>query len=97
MIDSFLNQATEDIFDGKNTKGTQKILPVHLHKIAKRKLDMINAAADLIDLKTPPSNNLEKLLGKRQHQYSIRINDQYRIAFTWVDGRAEDVEIVDYH
>lgn len=97
MIDNFLNQATEDVFDGKNTKTTQKLLPAHLHKIAKRKLDMIHAAEDMIDLKIPPSNNLEKLLGKRKDQFSIRINNQYRIVFTWADGRAKNVEIVDYH
>lgn len=97
MIRNFLDQATEDIFDGKNTKQTQKRLPAHLNKIAKRKLDMLNIAVMLNDLRVPPSNNLEKLYGDRQHQYSIRINDQYRIAFTWIEGNAEDVEIVDYH
>lgn len=58
---------------------------------------MINAAAVLTDLEAPPSNRLEKLHGNRKHQHSIRINDQYRIAFTWVNDSAEDVEVVDYH
>lgn len=60
---------------------------------------MINAAVNLEDLKIPPSNRLEKLHGNRKHQHSIRINDQYRIAFTWIEGRAEakDVEVIDYH
>lgn len=97
MITSFLDRATEDIFNGKNSKIARKLLPVHLHKIAKRKLDMINAATALKDLEAPPSNHLEKLHGDRKHQHSIRINDQYRIVFTWVDGNADDVEIVDYH
>lgn len=97
MIFSFCDQITEDIFDGKNTKSTQKRLPSSLHDVARRKLDMLNAAVALIDLKVPPSNRLEKLQGDRKHQYSIRINDQYRIVFTWVDGNAESVEIVDYH
>jgi proteic killer suppression protein len=97
MINSFLDPTTEDIFDGKNTKATQKRLPFYLHKMARRKLDMIHAAAVLQDLEVPPSNRLEKLHGDRKQQHSIRINDQYRIAFTWVDGSAEDVEIVDYH
>lgn len=97
MINSFLDQVTEDVFNGKNTKSTQKRLPANLHKIAKRKLDMLNAAVVLDDLKIPPSNRLEKLVGDRKHQHSIRINDKYRIAFTWFDKHAEDIEIVDYH
>ena len=97
MIANFLDQPTEDVFDGKNTKSTQKRLPSSLHKVAKRKLDMIHAAAVLMDLGIPPSNRLEKLHGDRKGQYSIRINDQYRIAFKWVDEGAINVEIVDYH
>jgi|ERR1700733_9430557 len=97
MIVSFLDQTTEDIFDGKNTKNTQKLLPAYLHKVAKRKLDMVHAASILKDLEVPPSNRLEKLHGDRKGQHSIRINDQYRVVFTWVDGSTENVEIVDYH
>ena len=97
MIVNFLNRATEDIFDGKNSKSSRKLLPIHLHKAAKRKLDMIDSAEILKDLEVPPSNKLKKLRGDRKHQHSIQINDQYRIAFTWIDGSAEDVEIVDYH
>lgn len=97
MITDFHDQITEDVFDGKNSKSTQKRLPAHLHKIAKRKLDMIHAAAILRDLEVPPNNRLEKLKGDRKHQHSIRINDQYRIAFIWVEGNAQNVEIVDYH
>jgi proteic killer suppression protein len=97
MIISFRDQITEDVFDGKDDKKTQKRLPSHLHKISRRKLDMIQAAFTLEDLKTPPNNRLEKLKGERKHQHSIRINDQYRILFTWIEGNAEDVEIVDYH
>lgn len=97
MINSFFDSITEDIFDGKNTKNTQKRLPAYLHEAARRKLDMINAASMLKDLEAPPSNRLEKLQGNRKHQHSIRINNQYRIAFTWIDGKAEDVEIVDDH
>jgi len=97
MIGNFFDQVTEDVFDGKNTKQTQKRLPPHLHVIAKRKLDMLNTAVLLSDLKAPPNNKLEKLHGDRKEQHSVRINVQYRIVFTWVDGIAEDVEIVDYH
>ena len=73
------------------------MLTQYLQKIAKRKLDMLNAATTLHDLEAPPSNRLEKLKGDRKHQHSIRINDQYRIVFTWVDHKAKNVEIVDYH
>jgi proteic killer suppression protein len=97
MIISFSDQISEDIFDDRNSKKTQKRLPAYLHATAKRKLDMINAAFHLKDLEKPPNNRLEKLKGDRAHQHSIRINDQYRIVFTWINGNAEDVEIVDYH
>jgi len=97
MITDFFDQTTEDIFDGRNSKKTQKRLPAYLHATARRKLDMINAAYFLKDLEIPPNNRLEKLKGDRSHQHSIRINDQYRIVFTWIDGNAENVEIVDYH
>lgn len=97
MIVSIYDSVTEDIFNGVDNKKTQKRLPTHLHKIAKRKLDMLHAAATLDDLKIPPSNNLEKLKGDRSQQYSIRINDQYRIVFSWIKNNAENVEILDYH
>ena len=65
--------------------------------MALRKLDMLDAAAELSDLRSPPGNRLEALQGDRVGQHSIRINDQYRICFVWKDGGAENVEIVDYH
>lgn len=68
-----------------------------MQKIAYRKLKMLNNAFDLIDLKVPPSNKLEKLKGKLEGYYSIRINDQYRICFRWENQDVYDVEIVDYH
>ncbi len=64
---------------------------------ARRKFNMVHAAARLEDLRVPPGNRLEKLGGDRKDQYSIRINDQYRVCFEWRDGDAYDVEIVDYH
>lgn len=97
MIVSFADQVTCDIFDGLNSKKTQKRLPSYLHDPARRKLDIIHAAASLEDLRIPPNNKLEKLKGLRSHQHSIRINDQYRIIFTWKAGNAENVEIIDYH
>jgi proteic killer suppression protein len=68
-----------------------------LQRVAHRKLRLLNAASELSSLRVPPGNRLEKLTGDRVGQYSIRINDQYRICFTWVDGAAGDVEITDYH
>lgn len=97
MIRSFLDQATEDIFDGKNSKDARKLCPVSIWKIAVRKLEQIDSAISLEDLKVPPGNRLESLSGNRIGQYSIRINDQFRICFTWKNGYADNVEIVDYH
>lgn len=68
-----------------------------MQRTALRKLLMIDAAVDLQDLRIPPANRLEKLKGLRAHQYSIRINDQWRVCFSWKDGHAYDVEITDYH
>ena len=68
-----------------------------IERVARRKLRQLNAAVDLVDLSVPPGNNLEALKGDRKQQHSIRINDQWRICFTWHDGDAYDVEIVDYH
>jgi proteic killer suppression protein len=70
---------------------------VNFERVAQRKLEMIHNAANLEDLRIPPGNRLEKLAGDRDGQYSIRINDQWRICFEWREGRAYGVEIVDYH
>ena len=72
-------------------------LPRDIQQVALRKLRMINNAKNLNDLRIPPANRLEKLIGDREGQYSIRINDQWRICFTWQEGDAYDVEITDYH
>ena len=97
MIRSFKNQATEDIFDGKNSKPARKLCPRTIWETAARKLEQIDSVVSLNDLRVPPGNRLELLTGNRAGQYSIRINDQYRVCFTWNDGQADDVEIVDYH
>lgn len=97
MILSFADDATEDIFHGINTKHTRKKLDPTLHDIAGRKLDMLDAAIDLNDLRVPPANRLEALKGDLKGKFSIRINDQYRIVFSWVPRGAKDVEIIDYH
>ncbi|WP_084068023.1 type II toxin-antitoxin system RelE/ParE family toxin [Desulfocicer vacuolatum] len=97
MIRSFKNQATEDLFDGKNSKAARKSCPRHIWKIVIRKLEQIDSAMDLDDLKIPPGNRLEALSGSREGQHSIRINDQYRVCFEWNSDNADNVEIVDYH
>lgn len=97
MIKSFANVATQNIFDGINSKKARRVLSPSLFSIARRKLDLINAAIDLNDLKIPPSNHLEALKGDLEGKYSIRINLQYRVVFRWTIHGAEEVEIVDYH
>jgi proteic killer suppression protein len=97
VIVTFKEEGTEDVFDGRNTKKARKACPQNLWLVARRKLDQINQAAELNDLRVPPGNRLEELRGKRRDQYSIRINDQYRVCFTWTESGAEEVEIVDYH
>ncbi len=97
MIQSFKNTGTENIFNGKNTKEARKTCPTSLWKIAARKLDQVDSVTTLHDLKIPPGNKLEALSGDRKGQYSIRINDQYRICFIWTDSGPDQVEIADYH
>lgn len=77
--------------------GVSRRLPASLRRIAARKLFWLHTARDLNDLRVPPGNRLEALKGDRERQYSIRINDQYRLCFVWLDGNAYEVEIVDYH
>jgi proteic killer suppression protein len=97
MIRSFKDTATEDIFNGISSKAAQKACPQSLWKIAARKLDQIDSAEALDDLRIPPGNRLEALKGDRQGQHSVRINEQYRICFVWTEAVPEEVEIVDYH
>ena len=93
MIQSFKDKETEKIFIRRRSKK----LPGDIQQIALRKLRMINNARTLLDLRSPPANQLEKLSGDRAGQYSIRINDQWRICFEWRQGNAYKVEITDYH
>ena len=97
MIRSFKGNGTEDIFHGKDSKAARKTCPKDLWRVAARKLDMINFAVALDDLRIPPNNRLEALRGERKGQFSIRINQQYRICFNWNGGYASNIEIVDYH
>ncbi|MFN5390683.1 MAG: type II toxin-antitoxin system RelE/ParE family toxin [Pseudanabaena sp.] len=96
-IYNFRNKATEDINYGRVTKNSLKLLPKILHQKAQIKLARISAATSIEDLRELRGNRLETLQGDRQGQYSIRINDQYRICFRWLQENAYDVEIIDYH
>lgn len=93
MIKSFHDKETEKIFNRQRSRK----LPSDIQQIALRKLRMINRAQSLQDLRVPPANRLEKLAGDRAGQFSIRINDQWRICFIWQDGDVLEAEIVDYH
>jgi toxin HigB-1 len=92
MIRSFRCRNTEKLASDETVRRFRSI-----ERVARRKLEMLSAAARLDDLRQPPGNRLEALRGNRAGQHSIRINDQWRICFRWVDGDAFDVEIVDYH
>ena len=93
MIRSFADKESERVFQ----RLASKHFSIDLQRIAYRKLTLLDAAESISDLKMPPGNQLEKLKGGREGQYSIRINDQWRICFRWEDSFKYDVEIVDYH
>lgn len=93
MIKSFANKTTEKIWFQQWIKG----VPRDIQKIAFRKLIIINRAVTLHDLQVPPGNRLVKLTGDRDGEMSIRVNNQYRICFTWLNNDAYDVELIDYH
>ncbi len=97
MIKAFRNKGTEDIFNGKNSKDARKTCPRSLWKIATRKLDQLDSVQSIDELRIPPGNMLEALIGNRQGEYSIRINEQYRICFKWSETGSDLVEITDYH
>jgi proteic killer suppression protein len=93
VIKGFGDRETEKIWKGQ----VSRRIPRDVQKVARRKLRMLNNARNLSDLRIPPANRLESLKGNRKGQYSIRINDQWRVCFVWVDGSADRVEIADYH
>jgi proteic killer suppression protein len=93
MIVSFGAKETEEIWNGIRVKN----IPFNIQEIGRRKLRMLNNSQDILDLRIPPSNRLEKLSGNLANFYSIRINKQRRIIFTWKNGSASEVEIIDYH
>lgn len=93
MIESFACAETLKIWQGEHSRR----LPSDMQKVALRKLRMVAAAKNILDLRIPPNNRLEMLKGTRKGQWSIRINDQWHVCFHWREGEAKDVEIVDYH
>jgi len=93
VIRNFADKDAEKIWGGAPSRR----LPASIQSVARRKLRMLANASVLEDLRIPPANRLEALKGQRKGQHSIRINDQWRICFRWLDGDAHDVEIVDYH
>jgi toxin HigB-1 len=93
MILTFGDKDTESIWNGIRVKN----LPIEIQTVGRRKLRMLNNSQTISDLRIPPSNRLEKLSGKLDGFYSIRINDQWRIMFRWIEGQSEEVKIVDYH
>ena len=97
LILSFADAGTKDVFDGRRTKRALQRCSPELWDVARRKLDHLNQARAIDDLRRPPGNRLEKLKGDRSGQYSIRINARYRICFGWTDFGPAQVEITDYH
>lgn len=93
MIKSFKDRETEKVFQ----RAFSRKLPPDIQRVALRRLTYLHAADSLTNLQIPPSNQLEKLIDDRQGQYSIRINERWRVCFEWLDGDAWNVEIVDYH
>ena len=97
MIADFADQGTEDIFNRVNSPAARRTCPRQLHSLAAEKLEYIDLAIELNDLRFLPGNRLEALRGNRRGQHSIRINDQYRICFVWERGQPAAVAITDYH
>lgn len=93
MILSFGDKDTESIWNGIRVKN----MPLEIQNVGRRKLRMLNNSQTITDLRIPPSNRLEKLSGNFDDFYSIRLNNQWRIVFQWIEGQSEKVKIVDYH
>jgi proteic killer suppression protein len=96
VIETFGNALAEDLFDDKRTRAI-RAFPPDLRRIARRKLLYLHEATNLVDLRVPPGNRLERLKSDLKEFHSIRINDQWRVIFRWSGGNAYDVQIVDYH
>jgi proteic killer suppression protein len=93
VIQNFKDKEAQKVFERKHSRK----LPLNIQQVALRKLRILNRGETLQDLRVPPANRLERLVGDREGQYSIRVNDQWRICFVWQNGDALDGEIVDYH
>ena len=96
MIASFADRALETFYYAGSGPGSRRI-PANIHGALRRKLDMLQNAVSLTDLRVPPGNRLEQLKGHRMGQFSIRVNDQWRVLFRWRGGTAHDVALADYH
>ena len=97
MIEAFKDKGSKDIFNGKETREARKKCPRSLWRIASRKMDQLDSIKYMDELRIPPGNRFESLSGDRKGEYSIRINDKYRICFRFVDDNPDQVEITDYH
>ncbi|HEU0054946.1 MAG TPA: type II toxin-antitoxin system RelE/ParE family toxin [Longimicrobium sp.] len=97
MIQSFARLGTRDIYEGADTRAARRTCPLLLWPVSRRKLDHLNRAKRLTDLSIPPNNRFQALHGDRTGQFSIRINDQFRICFVWTPKGPASVEIIDYH
>ena len=97
MIRTFKDTGAKDIFNGVKSRIARRTCPQSIWRIAARKLEQLDSILALEELRIPPGNRLEALSGNREGQYSIRINEQYRICFVWTELGPADVEIVDYH
>lgn len=97
MIASFKDKASEDLFNGIASKQARKACPQAIWRVVARKLDQLDSVIALDELKIPPGNRLEALSGDRVGEYSVRINQQYRICFKWEESGPHEVEVTDYH
>jgi proteic killer suppression protein len=97
VILSFGNGASEDLFNGIDSRRARRACPPSLWSVTRRKLTQLNRVRSLGELSIPPGNRLERLVGDRTGQHSIRINDRYRVCFRWENGDAYEVEVTDYH
>ena len=97
VIRSVADLATEDLFNGVDSRRARQACPSTLWAVLARKVSQFNWVRDLRELAVPPGNRLETLKGTRRGQHSIRMNDQYRICFRWEEGYTDDVEVTDYH
>lgn len=93
MIQGWKGKVAKEVFEGRSPKG----FPSDLFKVTRRRLQQLDAAAQIEDMKTPPGNRLHKLAGDREGQWSISVNDQFRICFKWTEQGPDEVEFTDYH